>query len=504
MNAVLGYAQLLLRDSELDGRQRRMLEIVHSSGDHLLTIINDILEMSKIEAGRMQIVSEAFDLRSLLEDVEMMFRPLTAARGIALTFALQEGLACELASDTAKVRQVVLNLLSNATKFTQAGSIMVRASSRLLEPGHHLVMIEVEDTGVGIDARHLATIFEAFAQTEAGMRAGGTGLGLAISRSFARMLGGDITVSSVEGHGSCFSFSFAAREADSRIIACRRQPMPLGLAAANLGCKVLIVDDVATNRDLMDDLLVRMGFETRIATTGEEGIAIHDAWRPAIILMDLRMRGMGGLEAMRRLRAAGSSAMLMAVTASGIVETEAEALAMGADGFLRKPYRESDLLAKIGELLGVSYDLPRPTDEITIPQAGSGSIAQALGAPPEELVTKLRDAASKARAAHRGPVGGGRRDLASGRGGDPDVGRALSLRRALARPWRERGLSERRTYRVQHAHAPRRHAARAHVDRRQEARRECPANTISVRSTRPIGVEPRELASGERRAARER
>ncbi len=402
MNAILGYAQLLHRDQSLTATQKRSLEVIHSSGQHLLTLINDILEMSKIEAGRATLSVEPFGVEALLHEVERMFVGLAREKGLALSVELVGPLPEALEGDAVKVRQVVINLLSNALKFTERGEVRVRASATRREPRRYRVGISVEDTGPGIPERDIERIFRPFDQADAGARTTGTGLGLAISSHFARLMGGAIEVDSVVGEGSIFTFSFEAELAqEDELVSATNGALATGLAAGRAVPKVLVVDDVATNRELLVDLLSRIGFEVRVAASGAEAIDVHDAWRPELVLMDLRMPGMSGLEATARLRAAGSEAVIIAITASGLTDAEPQALAAGADAFVRKPYREADLLAKIAATLQIEYVYPKH-DVASVakgarPEGGPGLRGLRALLPPE-LVEDLRDAARKARA----------------------------------------------------------------------------------------------------------
>jgi two-component system sensor histidine kinase/response regulator len=402
MNAILGYAQLLLRDRDLGGAQKQRIDVIRSSGNHLLTLINDILEMSKIEAGRTTLTVEPFDLHALLNDVHLMFSQLARAKGVALTFEPDADLPSGLEGDAGKVRQIVINLLSNAVKFIERGRIVVRASSHPIAPDRHRIDISVEDTGPGIAPSSRDRIFEAFDQAEAVVRTTGTGLGLTISRNFARLMGGDLTVESVVGQGSVFRLSFAAGAASPADVPGRAaQPIPLRLAVDQPSRKVLIVDDEATNRRLLDDLLSAIGFETRTASSGAEAIEVHDAWLPHLVLMDLQMPGMGGLETIRRLRAAHSTVQIFAVTASGLADTEPEARDAGVDAFVRKPYQEADLLATIGERLGLRYDYDSPDDRegrgAVAAEGTPAALARAVSGLPPSLVAQLRDAAVQGR-----------------------------------------------------------------------------------------------------------
>lgn len=401
LNAILGYAQLLCREPSLDRNQRRYVEIIHSSGGHLFTLINDILEMSKIEAGRATLVRRAFDLRALLDDVELMFRGLASAKGLSLSFDSEAGLARAVEGDAGKVRQVLVNLLSNAIKFTSSGYVAVRARSHRTEDAHLAVSITVEDSGPGVATEDLERIFNMFDQSGTSTTSSGTGLGLAISRNYARLMGGDVTVESPRGRGSAFTFSFTARAAMTADVLPGDGALPVFLEARGPAPKVLVVDDVVTNRELMRDLLSRIGFDVRVAANGREALEAHDVWQPDLMLMDLRMPEMDGFEATRRLRAAHSRAVIVAISASGTVDTDRQALDAGADAFLRKPYRETELLAKIGEMLDVRYVYAEPLPEsgpASVGAADGRRLSELLSALPRALVDQLRDTALEARA----------------------------------------------------------------------------------------------------------
>ena len=397
MNAILGYAQLLLVDTGLDAEQRRKLETIRTSGDHLLTLINDVLEMSRIESGRTTVLQQPFDLHALLEQVRAMFTPQTAARGLMLDFDTDPALVRVVQGDPGKVRQVLLNLLGNAVKFTERGGICVRSTSHERQPGRHLVTIDVEDTGPGIAPDDQEKIFRPFVQSEAGTLKGGTGLGLAISRNVARLMGGDLTVRSAPGRGSTFALAFEAASApDGLLPEAPVRAAPTRLDAAETRRKVLVVDDVASNRDLLQEELTRAGFQTWAAASGEEAIAQHDAWHPDLVLMDLHMPGIGGLEAIRRLRATAPSTVIVVSTASADADAERAALIAGAREVLRKPHRDGELLGAIGRTMGVKFTAVTaspPPSPAPIPR-----LAPLVDRIPCELVDQLREAARQARA----------------------------------------------------------------------------------------------------------
>jgi len=348
LHAMLAYTQSLERDPALGRAQRNKLDVVSSSGRHLQTLISDVLEMSKIEAGRPELVEGRFDPWATLVEVERMFSAEAAAKGIALTIERAAELPRALLGDGAKVKQTLINLASNALKFTKQGSVLLQASARELAGELIRVQIVVADTGVGIAAQDLERMFQPFEQLDAGKRAGGSGLGLAISLAHARLMSGDLRVQSTPGAGSSFTFSYVAKGVEP-------EPLPAeppeGAAAPAARSKVLVVDDVAINREILADLLAETGFETRTAADGALALDIHADWHPELVLLDLRMPGMDGLEAIRRLRAAGSRAVIGALTASTLEQDERDALSLGADFFLRKPYDDQELLDKVASVL---------------------------------------------------------------------------------------------------------------------------------------------------------
>jgi len=393
MNAILGYAQLLGREPELGEDQKRKIEVIHTSGNHLLTLINDILEMSKIEAGRTTLRTEQFNPGCLLDEVRAMFRELVENRGLSLTFEQAGALPGGLAGDPGKIRQVLINLLSNAVKFTPRGRIVVRVSAQSAStPGECVMFIQVEDTGVGIEADHLERIFDAFDQADAGTRVAGTGLGLTISRHFARLMRGDLVVASSPGEGSVFTFSFVAGITETVNGAADDRSSVLRLDPTQRARRVLIVDDVPTNRDLLAELLTRAGFLTRTAEGGAQALQLCETWNPDAVLMDLRMPGMDGIEAVRRLREGGSRAVLIAVTASGLAPGELEARTAGFDGYLRKPYLDEDLFALLGDRLDVRYLRENARE------SANAKLTEEFAALPPDLVESLLSAAIQGRA----------------------------------------------------------------------------------------------------------
>jgi PAS domain S-box-containing protein len=397
MNAILGYAQLLHADSSLDGEQRRKIGAIHSSGDHLLTLLNDVLEMSRIEAGRTTLSAEPLDLHALIDGVRSMFTELANRKGVSLDVQLDRNLVRALHSDPGKIRQVLINLLGNAVKFTDRGGIVVRVASTEVAPEQSLVTIDVQDTGPGIPADDLEVIFAAFGQSEAGRQRAGTGLGLAISRSFARLLGGDLTVATSPGQGSTFTFSFVAKRIAEESLGETRKGVPRRLDPSETRRKALVVDDVPSNLEILAESLSRAGFETKTAASGEEALVAHAEWLPDLVMMDLHMPGIGGLAAIRQLRKAGTKAAIVVATAAADDSTEESVVGAGADALIRKPYRDTELFEAIARSMQTQFvDAPAP--QVTARRSPRPPLAALLRDLPPDLATELATAAKQARA----------------------------------------------------------------------------------------------------------
>lgn len=349
MNAILGYTQLLERNPAPAERDR-FLRVVRKSGEHLMSLIDQVLAMSKIEADRVELTVEPTALHELVSDVAMMFE--RRASDAEITFEVEgvEALPRHVDADAGKIRQVLINLLSNAFKFTRGGRVTLCASAE----GARL-SFEVRDDGVGIASADQERIFQPFEQTEAGAAVGGTGLGMPISRSFARMMGGDLTVESREGEGARFLFTLetTAREPSSSLRPAARRVV----RAVSDAPRVLVVDDRETNRDLVCTLLAAVGVETQEAANGRAGVEAALRWRPDLVLMDFQMPLMDGIEATRALlrEEATASIPVVMLSASALSHQRDAALAAGAAAFLRKPFRESELFALMEELTDVRW-----------------------------------------------------------------------------------------------------------------------------------------------------
>jgi len=391
MNAILGFAQLLRDSPALTPELSAHVDVILRSGEHLLNLINDILEMSKIEAGQATANLATVDLHGLIRDVQLMFEIRVRKKGLAFEVVQAPDLPRFVTTDEGKLRQILINLLGNAVKFTDSGGIVLRVASG---DGDRLVL-SVEDTGPGIAEDEQEELFKPFSQARAGQAAhGGTGLGLAISRQFALLLGGDLHVDSRPGSGSMFTLEIHAPTCEPpESTASAEQARVVGLASNAPAPRILVVDDKDTNRALLRSMLEPLGCELREAADGAEALAIFDEWAPDLILMDLVMPGVDGYEAMRRVRATedGRRIPIVVVTASAFEEDRQRVLDAGADDYLRKPIRRQELLESIHSLLGLElvYDAGAP-DEGT---EGQAQQAVDLSRVPESLRERLVEAA---------------------------------------------------------------------------------------------------------------
>ncbi|MGE5422520.1 MAG: PAS domain S-box protein [Ignavibacteriales bacterium] len=409
MNAVLGYAQLIKRDPNLSDQQRRSLDIIANSGNYLLKIINDILEMAKMEAGRISMNEENCNFDSLLVEIEDIFRLPCQEKGIMLIVERVHLAEKFLKMDVGKVRQVLINLIGNALKFTDEGGIVLRVdqiiesnilwdSNPLMENSTPLykMKIEVEDTGYGIPLEKTSSIFEVFEQAHNSANSiGGTGLGLAISRNFARLMGGDLElIRSEVGRGSLFGFTFVASQGEFVLGSdMMSECMRVRSVAPDRNWKVLVVDDLDTNRDLLVQLLLGVGFQVRKASDGLEGIRECERWKPDIVLMDLIMPEMSGFEAIYRIRSSpeGSKLPILAISASVMDNNELKALQAGADAFLRKPFRTGELFQTIEKLIGVKYIYQNETPEKGFDYVDAASLVEI----PRNMVAAMKESVEK-------------------------------------------------------------------------------------------------------------
>ncbi|HEY9617761.1 MAG TPA: ATP-binding protein, partial [Microcoleaceae cyanobacterium] len=376
LNAILGFTQLLIRNTPSDSETSE-LAIIQRSGEHLLELVNDVLEMSKIEAGRVTLNETSFDLYLLLDTLEEMLQFRAESKGLQLIFNCSPDVPQYIRTDERKLRQVLLNLLGNAIKFTQTGRVIlrVRSNSSPISPSAHPLTLyfDVEDTGPGIATDEIQQLFEAFFQTKIGQNSQqGTGLGLAISQQFVRLMGGEITVDSVVNQGTTFAFDIQVGLGDPAEIQVQQPARRvIGLAPNQPQYRILVADDRWVNRHLLLRLLEPIGFEVRDAENGQQAIALWEEWHPHLIWMDMRMPVMDGYEATRYIKShlQGQATVIIAITASAFDEERAIVLSAGCNDFVRKPIWEETVFEKIAQYLGVRY-LYEETDPADRQNAG--------------------------------------------------------------------------------------------------------------------------------------
>ncbi len=403
INAIMGFSELMHRDESLTPQQRKNLDVINRSGEHLLALISDVLEMAKIEAGRITLNPATFDLKALLEDLELMFRMRAGSKKLEFALDGLDRVPQYVEGDEGKLRQILTNLLGNAVKFTESGGIVLRIRAGRGTDGRVRLDAEVEDSGPGIPAEEQKSLFKPFEQARRGrLMRSGTGLGLAICKEFATLMGGDIAIVSEPGKGSLFKFHVFAGEGD--VGSAGKKPglgRVKGLAPGQPACRVLIADDEEHNGTFLRRLLGQVGFETRWVTDGAAAVAEFEGWRPHLILLDMKMPGMDGLEAARRIRSAegGREAKIVVVSASAFTEDRRDSLEAGADDYLTKPFREDALFDRMARLLGLSYEYADGTADggaRARPAGKAPKDAAALGALPKAFLAKAREAVVQA------------------------------------------------------------------------------------------------------------
>ncbi len=360
LNAILGFSQLMSHSENLNVDQKDNLQIINRSGEHLLTLINDILDMSKIEAGQISLNENGFDLYRLLDDVHDMFKIKADEKGLAISFEHEPEVPQYVRADETKLRQVLVNLISNAVKFTQEGSVRVGVSA----PEESSLSFIITDTGPGIAPDDLDHLFDPFAQTRTGkMIHEGTGLGLSISQKFVHLMGGEIEIDSQVGRGTVFSFCINSHRAE-KIRMAQEYPSrrvvglePTAEGIVNQKHRILIVDDIPTNRQVLASLISPLGLEIREAGGGQEALEVWKEWQPHLIWLDIRMPDMDGYEVVKQIKNADEpdSPFIVSISASVFDEDKQKAFEVGCDGFVKKPFKESDIFEEMKQHLGLQY-----------------------------------------------------------------------------------------------------------------------------------------------------
>jgi PAS domain S-box-containing protein len=415
LNAILGFTQLMNRDETISEPARKNLAIINRSGEHLLSMINDVLDLSKIEAGKTDLKEEPFDLIAIIEDVGEMLKSRAQAKGLDVIVELDCNLKRFVRADLGKIRQILINLLGNAVKFTDAGGIALRARMTKLDPkefgskeiaqrndARMLLEVEVEDTGCGIPKDKIDMIFVPFTQVGS-IRSSqmGTGLGLTISQSFACLMGGEITAKSEEDKGSIFRLQVPiVLDSEMTVAAEKTEPiLPMGLESGEPDWKILVVEDNLENAMLIETLLSRVGIKVRKASNGKEGVGIAGEWRPSLILMDMRMPVMDGVEATKEIRKTpwGKELKIIAFTASVFVEEQNNILNIGCDDILHKPFRDWQVFDILGKHLDIHFQYPESTAKPLSIKKRSESVRRLsqedIKNIPKETVDAIRKAA---------------------------------------------------------------------------------------------------------------
>lgn len=380
LTAILGFAELVSHDASLTARQRENVEIIHRSGEHLLGLINDILDLSKIEAGRVELQPEVLNLHEMLLGLGEMFSLRAAQKGLTVVFDLAADVPAVIHADAGKLRQILINLLGNAIKFTSKGGITLKIAPKTTPQGSDdhagaglWLHFEIIDTGIGIAPDELDAIFEPFMQTESGRQTHqGTGLGLPISREYVHLMGGTLTVQSEIGKGSCFAFDIQATsptqtEIEMLATATAKRHV-IGIESPQTApeggaYRILIADDASATRQLLIQLLTPLGFEVQTANNGHECLDIWATWQPHLIFLDIGMPDLDGHKVVRHIRAqrradrhpTGHEPIIIALTASALEDERETILAEGGNDFIKKPFRETAIFEALSRHLGLRF-----------------------------------------------------------------------------------------------------------------------------------------------------
>ena len=424
LNSILGFSRLLENFENLEKKQREYLAIVHRNGEHLLGLIEDVLNLSKIEAGRITVDHAPVDLFQMLDDLEDTMRLRAEKKGLSLVFTRDESIPRFIDADGTKLRQVLINIVGNALKFTERGEVAVR-----VKPGRtginreedrtdecsqdhastvgkaEALSFEISDTGPGIAPEELNLVFEVFEQTTTGKMAGkGSGLGLSISKKFVELMGGNIRVESEVGQGATFAFDIPCRTVEpvgNR--SSTSSDRATGLQPGQPSFRLLVADDNAASRQLIIDILKPLGFELREAKNGRQAVDCHRHWHPHLVWMDMCMPHMDGYEAVAAIRkrecliaecekdAFRVPVKIVAVTASCLEDARESALIGGCDDFLRKPLRESDLFAMLEKHLGTRFIYKAKQNEEKRPEE-TFDMDDSIAALPDDLLRRFKTA----------------------------------------------------------------------------------------------------------------
>jgi len=394
LNAILGFARITRKAPDATPPLQTNMDIIIHSGEHLLNLINNILDISKIESRSMMLHETPTDIHALLEEVHSLMSVPAQEKGIACTLCIDKELPRNIVVDAGKIRQILLNLVGNAIKFTHRGSVTLRAALAPDSASDGCRMrCDVEDTGVGIHAGDLGKLFQPFMQiSQRTTKEAGTGLGLTICKQYIELMGGSVWVRSEEGKGSVFGFEIPVVRAEGRA---ERRSVPLERILGTEGDashrKILIVEDEPVNRLLLHNILEPMKFDLREAENGREAVAIAAEWIPDLIFMDIRMPVMDGKDASRAIRSTVGTMNIpiIALTAHALEDEKKEILAAGCDDVISKPYHENQIFAMLRRHLGIIFRTEAPGIVPGVPVVTNDLFTNL----PEDLTAALYDAA---------------------------------------------------------------------------------------------------------------
>ena len=358
LNAIIGFSQLISRDPNLTVTQKEYNNSIVRSGEHLLSLINDILELSKIEAGHTGLNPVNVDLFALLNDTRVLFKEQAHSKHLDFNFEVANNFPSHIIIDETKFRRILVNLIGNSIKFTEQGGVTVRAGFEKQTEDSGIMVIEVEDSGSGISKSDMDKLFKRFEQTSSGIgKSSGTGLGLALSHELSLLMGGNITATSEEGKGSVFTFTLNTKLGNTTFDRKSFNKRVTGIESGTAHYRILVVDDIKENLEVMVNLLKLVGFETMEAVNGADALVKFKEWNPHLILMDIRMPVMDGYEAFKLIQATekGRRTPVVAVTASSFEDERNLIIALGMKGYIRKPFHENELFSVIGEILGIKF-----------------------------------------------------------------------------------------------------------------------------------------------------
>ncbi len=398
LNAILGYSQLMHRDASMSPENSEFLKIINRSGEHLLSLINEVLEISKIEVKRVEIEAVNFNIRNMISDLQKMFELKTKTKNILFEVHGLNDLPDFIIADETKLRIILINLIGNAVKFTQKGSIKVRISIQKESTEEIYLLIEVEDTGPGISEDEKGLLFKYFVQTESGRQSkSGSGLGLAISQDYAKLMGGEITAESILNVGSIFKIKIKIKEGIEEYHHAKLNLRRVIGLEPGYNPRILIAEDNDVSRNLLIEIFKITGFNIREAVNGKEAVEIAEQWKPDFIWMDIRMPVMDGLEATRIIKSADAEKhiKIAALSAHVLGEEREEIFDAGCDDFVTKPFNENEIFNVMGKHLSIKYiyEVMNPDENALVVSSGKTLNLISLD---EDFITELNKAVIKA------------------------------------------------------------------------------------------------------------